>query len=38
LFADFISHNPDLRDYTEQPILALLKWSNEQQINPTEPK
>lgn len=36
LFADFIRHNPDLHDYTTQPIMVLLKWSNQQQHNPTE--
>lgn len=36
LFADFIRHNPDLRNFTTQPIMALLKWSNQQQQEPTE--
>ena len=37
LLADYLTHHPDARPST-MPLVDLLKWSNEQQTNPTEPE
>ena len=36
LFADYISHHPQQTKFTEMPLIDFLRWSNEQQHNPTE--
>ena len=36
LFADYVQHHPDEINFTEKPIIDLIKWSNQQTINPTE--
>jgi hypothetical protein len=36
LFADFIRHHPAQRDYLQMPLDALLQWSFEQTLKPTE--
>ena len=36
LFSDFINHHPEQTAFTSMPLIDLLRWSNEQQHNPTE--
>ncbi|HUX57998.1 MAG TPA: hypothetical protein VMV77_13550 [Bacteroidales bacterium] len=35
LFADYISHHPDMIKFTETPLKDLLQWSYEQTKYPT---
>ena len=34
LFADYISHHPNQTQFTQMPIIDLIKWSKEQTENP----
>lgn len=36
LFADFIQHHPGDHHFTQMPLIDLLKWSNQQTIDPAE--
>lgn len=36
LIADFVYNNSDLTTFTDQPIMALMTWSYQQTLNPTE--
>jgi len=38
LFADFIRHNPDKKEFLNVPIKELLDWSYKQTITPDELK
>ncbi len=38
LLADFINHHPDMHGFSGKTISELLKWSNQQTINPIEDK
>ena len=38
LFADYINHHSDERQFTQMPLIKLLRWSHEQAENPTELK
>jgi hypothetical protein len=37
LFADYIANHPNHVKFTQEPIMNLLKWSNDQTKNPTDP-
>ncbi len=36
LFADYITHHPDVVLFTQLPLQVLLQWSYEQTKHPTE--
>jgi hypothetical protein len=36
LFADYIEHHRDERQFTQMPLIKLIQWSYEQTFNPTE--
>lgn len=36
LFADYVRHHPEQREFLQMPLDTLLKWSYEQTIEPTE--
>ncbi len=36
LFADYITHHPEESNFTDMPLIKLLRWSAQQAENPTE--
>jgi len=36
LFADYIEHHPDEKEFLQMPLINLINWSFEQTKNPTE--
>ena len=36
LFADYITHHPDQREFLNTPVHELITWSAAQVINPSE--